>query len=144
MFSLANGKLEIGQDNATRRALLSHVNDNVFQNISQRISLRSYDKDHHFHKSALDAAKKQAIITDVIEESAEVAPGAEAAHQNKEFGHAIDKILIAHRNTKFFLFCMSWQFFLVYFVLKKTMQGLVLYYLYKKRLAVTASEPAAQ
>jgi hypothetical protein len=29
-------------------------------------------------------------------------------NQNQEFTSAIDKILIAHRNTKFFLFCMSW------------------------------------
>jgi hypothetical protein len=42
-----------------------------------------------------------------------------ATKQNKEFGSAIDKILIAHRNTKFFLFCMSWQFFAVYYVVKK-------------------------
>jgi hypothetical protein len=53
--------------------------------------------------------------------------------QNKEFGNAIDKILIAHRNTKFFLFCMSWQFFAVYYVTKKIIQVLVLYYLYKKK-----------
>ena len=55
------------------------------------------------------------------------------ALQNMEFAKSIDKILIAHRNTKFFLFCMSWQFFLVYFIVKKIMQGLVLYYIYKKR-----------
>ena len=40
-------------------------------------------------------------------------------YQNHEFANSIDKILIAHRNTKFFLFCMSWQFFAVYYVVKK-------------------------
>jgi len=54
-FSLENGKFEINHDNATRKYLMSHINDNVFQNINSKImSVRSYDKDHKFHKNALD------------------------------------------------------------------------------------------
>ena len=65
-------------------------------------------------------------------------------HQNKEFATAIDKVLIAHRNTKFFLFIMSWQFFVVYYVVKKILQGLFLYYLYKKRKALASAETSKQ
>ena len=68
---MADGKFEIEQDNATRKVLMSHVNDNVFQNINKKISLRSYDQDHKFHKSAFDNEKKQAIIHDIVEESIE-------------------------------------------------------------------------
>lgn len=120
-FTIADGKFEINHDDATRKLLMSHVNDNVYQNInSKTISLRSYDQDKKFHKSELDAEKKSEIIEEVIQESLaeakkEVKSGdaaeiqAKAVElQNKEFATSIDKILIAHRNTKFFLFVMSW------------------------------------
>ena len=116
---------------------MSHINDNVFQNLNiKTISLRSYDEDKKFHKLALEPEQKQEIISEVLAESHEEGgKKGEKPHevQNREFGKAIDKILVAHRNTKFFLFVMSWQFFAVYYVFKKIMQGLFLYYLYKKR-----------
>jgi Fe2+ transport system protein B len=133
------GTFEISHDDSTRRHLMSHINDNVFQNLnSKTISLRSYDEDKKFNKAALEPEKKQDIITEVLAEShEESAKKGEKPQevQNREFGRAIDKILLAHRNTKFFLFVMSWQFFAVYYVFKKIMQGLFLYYLYKKRQA---------
>jgi len=130
-FSLADGKFEITHDDATRRELMRHVNDNVYQNLNiKTMSLRSYDQDKKFHKIELEETKKIEVIDSLIAETKEV------GLQNKEFATSIDKILIAHRNTKFFLFVMSWQFFVVYYVVKKILQGLFLYYLYKKRNAV--------
>ena len=73
VFNLENGKFEISHDNATRRFLMSHINDNVFQNINSKISLRSYDADHKFHKNALDLTRKQEIIDEIIQESSEKA-----------------------------------------------------------------------
>lgn len=106
-FAIVDGKFEIKHDDATRRELMRHVNDNVFQNInSKTLSLRSYDQDKKFHKIELEDSKKAEIIEAVLAESkAESHP---VEHQNKEFATAIDKVLIAHRNTKFFLFIMSW------------------------------------
>lgn len=43
-FNLADGKFDIVHDDATRKYLMSHVNDNVFQNLnSKTLSVRSYD-----------------------------------------------------------------------------------------------------
>lgn len=81
---------------------MTHLNDNIFQNIN-KFSVKIYDEDVKIHKHELKNEKKEALITEVI---AEHKGNIEA--ENKEFNTAIDKILIAHRNTKFFLFLMSW------------------------------------
>ena len=45
---------EINHDDATRRFLMSKINDNVYQNLNSKvISVRSYDKDDKFFKYAL-------------------------------------------------------------------------------------------
>ncbi len=81
---------------------MSHLNDNVFQNID-RISLKSYDQEEKFHKDSFENKKKELIALDIIEENK-----GDIDKQNKELYRAVDKIQIAHRNTKFFLFLMSW------------------------------------
>ena len=69
-FSLEGGVFEITHDESTRRYLMSHINDNVYQNITSKIlSVRSYDKDEKFFKIALPSEKKQEIITELIKES---------------------------------------------------------------------------
>lgn len=120
VFSLHDGKFEIDHnDEATRKLLMRSVNDNVFQNIqSKTLSVKTYDEDRKFHKMALDTQVKEAIAEEVVSEG-KSKEGDAIEEQNKAFGQAIDKILIAHRNTKFFLFCMSWQFFVVYYIVKK-------------------------
>jgi hypothetical protein len=62
----------------------------------------------------LDPQKKDALIDEVMCEHK-----GQIAAENKEFKVAIDKILIAHRNTKMFLFIMSWQFFAIFYAIKK-------------------------
>lgn len=42
-FSMDNEQFEITHDDATRRFLMSHINDNVYQNIENKLSVRSYD-----------------------------------------------------------------------------------------------------
>lgn len=112
---------------------MSHLNDNVFQNID-RLSVKSYDSDEKFHKASFDTKRKEHIAEDIIEESK-----GDIEKQNKEFYKAVDKIQIAHRNTKAFLFLMSWQFFLAYFIVKKSMQLLFMYFMYKKGKQVALS-----
>ena len=82
-FSLADGKFEISHDAATRKHLMSHVNDNVYQNITHTVSLSSYDTDKKLHKIALEPEKKEEIINEVIRESETKGTGKEG--ENKEF-----------------------------------------------------------
>lgn len=53
-FSFTSDHFEITHDNATRRFLMSQINDNVYQNIDKKLSVRSYDTDQKFHKAAMD------------------------------------------------------------------------------------------
>jgi hypothetical protein len=69
-FSLDSERFEITHDDATRRFLMAHINDNVFQNIDNKLlSVRSYDKDQKFHKSTLAPEKKFEVIDEIIQES---------------------------------------------------------------------------
>ncbi len=105
---------------------MKHLNDNLMQNL-HHFSLMNYDEDIKLHKNELSTEKKEALIDKIVEECKE-SPEKENAELNK----AIDKILIAHRNTKMFLFLMSWQFFVAYYVIKKIFQVLFVYYIWKK------------
>ena len=82
---------------------MSHLNDNLFQNVTKKLSPTTYDtKDTTIHKAQLPQEKKHEIIEEIIVEH----PVIEV--QNKEFTGAIDKILITHRDTRLALFLMSW------------------------------------
>jgi len=70
-FSMEYDRFEINHDDATRRFLMSHINDNVFQNIDKKMSVRSYDQEQKYHKSAMQAEKKQEVIEEIIKESHE-------------------------------------------------------------------------
>jgi predicted membrane protein len=55
---------------------------------------------------------------------------------------AIDKILIAHRNTKLFFIMMSGPFFVISYLFKYVVKGAIFYYLYLKAKAAKNGEPA--
>lgn len=105
VFSLENGKIEINHDNATRKYLISHLNDNVLQNIKE-MSIVMYDKDIKYHKSSFDTLKKKDAIEKIVLNN-------DIDGQNKVINRALDKILIAHRNSKLFLFMMTGPFFIL-------------------------------
>jgi len=65
-FSLDYDRFEITHDDATRKFLMSHINDNVFQNIEKKISLKSYDQEHKYHKSAMSMEKKEKLIEVIV------------------------------------------------------------------------------
>jgi hypothetical protein len=49
----------------------------------------------------------------------------------KVLSRSIEKIMIAHRNTKLFLFMMSGPFLAIMLLIKYIFKVLILYYLYK-------------
>jgi len=102
LFSLKDGKFEIKQDTATRKELMRHLNDNLLQNIHS-FSVKNYDETEKLHKHQLNFSKKEALIDQTITECK-----GDIQKENNEMNKAIDKILIAHRNTKIFLFIMGW------------------------------------
>ena len=56
---------------------------------------------------------------------------------------AIDKILLAHRNSKIFLFLMTGPFLVALTAIKYTIKALVLYYLYLKRKKAAANKQSS-
>lgn len=59
VFSISeDGKVSIKHDLATRKYLMSHINDNVLQNLTD-MSVISYDHDDKYHKSMIDPSKKK-------------------------------------------------------------------------------------
>ena len=53
--------------------------------------------------------------------------------RDKALELSIDKIMIAHRNTKLFLFLMSGPFLIMFTLVKYIFKILILYFLYKKK-----------
>ena len=60
------GRIEIDQSPATRRLLLSKLNDNIVQNIGRRASVTSYDTDNKIHKSEFSDAKTDKTIEELL------------------------------------------------------------------------------
>lgn len=60
VFDISNGQFKISQDSNTRKFLMSHLNDNVFQNID-KLSVKIYDEDVKFHKHEMKQPKKELI-----------------------------------------------------------------------------------
>ena len=84
-FAVEEGKLIINHDDATRRFLMSHINDNVYQNLNSKIiSVRSYDKEDKFFKYALPQEQKMDIIDDIIKESKEKKVSSGAGDKKKD------------------------------------------------------------
>jgi hypothetical protein len=67
------------------------------------MSIISYDKDLKFHKSSLNKEAKVKIASELVDKH-------DAETQNQHISRALDKILIAHRNSKLFFLLMSGPF----------------------------------
>lgn len=46
---------------------MAHLNDNVLQNMKDKMSIISYDKDIKFHKTTFETQKKKELIDDVVQ-----------------------------------------------------------------------------
>lgn len=80
-----------------------HLNDNLYKNID-RFSVNLYDG--RFEKAEISIDEKTAFVEEYVKVDNE-------KDQEKVLHKALDKILIAHRNTKLFLFMMTGPFFLL-------------------------------
>lgn len=98
-----------------------HVNDNVYKNI-EKFSVRTFDEAQKFSKGALSFSEKQIIVKDLVDD----------ADAKEQLNEAVDRILIAHRNTKLFLFLMSGPFFLGLSAIKYAIKIGLFYFFFKK------------
>jgi hypothetical protein len=65
---VTNNILEIEHDNATRKYLMSHLNDNVYRNL-KNMSVISYDATQKLHKQQLNREKKQELAQGIVEKN---------------------------------------------------------------------------
>lgn len=103
---------------------MSYINDNVFHNLDH-ISLADYDKSSLVHKTAFTNNAKWDLCGKIATQKTPL-------EQNENIALSVNKILLAHRNTKLFLIMMSGPFFLFLYSFKYIGRFAVLYWLYKK------------
>lgn len=77
-------------------------------------------------KTVLSDAEKNEVIGKLI------SPKTKPDERKKDFYKSLDKIKIAHRNTKLFLFMMSGPFLLLLLGFKYAFKLFVLYFIFKK------------
>ncbi len=102
---------------ATRKYLLSCLNDNIFRNLDINLdSVKKYQfsdvKKSGFRKDAYGQEK----LFKVIDEFVLKKQGFE--EQGKSLKGSLDKILLTHRNTRIFLFMLSGPFLIGFTILK--------------------------
>ena len=128
VVDFSNGMFRIDpNDHAGKKLLAMHINDNVYKNMRRYLSASLFDPELRYGKDIYSAEKKEAVVRSAIDKP-----------QFRENMHkAIDKILLAHRNTKLFLLMMTGPFlvgmklawwavkaFLLYFVFSNVQNGI--------------------
>ena len=117
-------------DSASRRHLIRHLNDNVFQNIQHKvIGTRNYQKTD----SKKTKLKKDPLETDQKEEIADDILSHPIPQQQKVLNVALDKILATHRNSRLFLFMLTAPFFIFFMVFKYSIKGVIIMHFWRKR-----------
>lgn len=134
IVSFENGKFQVDQSEKARIHLMSMINDNVYQNMSG-MSTQHYDKDLvKVRKQPASVEKKQEIATHFVKTH-------KMAEQKELMHKSIDKILLAQRNTKFFLISMTGPFFLFIKVVEYVIKyGILIWMWYKKKNAPKPEE----
>lgn len=118
------------ESDSVAKYLLSNLNDNLHQNMNTMMSPLKYDTEKKFHKKALD----QKSIYDSIDAKASKLSDDKLT---KKLHRSIDKILLAHRNSKMLLILISGPFLVALYVVKYAIKILILYIIYKKKLKKT-------
>ncbi len=121
IIDLSEGKFVVENSEAARKQLALHINDNVYKNLSN-FSVKLFDSDLKLHKRQFTNQEQVQIVEDLINDH----------DLKKQLMDAVDRILIAHRNTKLFLFLMSGPFFLFFSLIKYSLKITIMYFLYKK------------
>lgn len=132
-FELSNGVFKRDESDSVTKYLLSNLNDNVHQNLFNVVSPLKYDQDKKFHKKIMD---KQHIYENIDDSLVEL----NREELRKKLHRAVDKILLAHRNSKIFLILMSGPFLVALYIVKYALKILILYFLFKKKKKTPATE----
>lgn len=121
-FDLSDGKFTIDRnDKAAKKMLAMHINDNVLKNID-RFSILLFDEKNRLKKQETKEEERVEIVEKLIEQK----------NFRELLNRSVDKILLAHRNTKLFLFMMTGPFLILMQTIKYSIKGLVFLYLYRK------------
>lgn len=100
------GALEIEKSQWAQKKLALCVNDNVYKNL-EGMKVASFDKKSLVHQDAFTVEEKTKLIDEIFEKS-------ESQEQVGEWmDSSVDKILVAHRNTKIFLFMLTGPFLVI-------------------------------
>jgi hypothetical protein len=101
-----------------------NLNDNVFRNLGNtKMSPRTYDPAFKYTKKSLSDTEVEKEVSKFLQEKTE-------EQRDKALELSIDKIMIAHRNTKLLLFLMSGPFLIMFTLVKYVFKILILYLLY--------------
>ena len=111
----------MAQSIEAKKFLATHINDNVYKNI-KRFSVTSFDSGHKFSKDSFTLDEKVQVAKVLVEQQ----------DLKEQLNEAVDKILLAHRNTKLFFVLMSGPFFLVVSLIKYSIKLAIFYYMFKK------------
>jgi hypothetical protein len=121
-FDIKDGKIAIdANDLATKKFLAMQINDNVLINIDKFRPLL-FDTENRFHKGKITSEQRTKIVDKLLSEK----------NYTEVLDRAIDKILLAHRNTRLFLIMMTGPFLILLTIVKYSIKAIVLYYFYKK------------
>ena len=128
VVDFSNGMFRIDEnDHAGRKLLAMNINDNVYKNMHKYMSASLFDPELRFGKDIYSLEKKEAIVRNFMDEP----------QFRENIQKSVDKILLAHRNTKLFLLMMTGPFlvgmklawwavkaFLLYFVFSNVQNGI--------------------
>lgn len=106
--------------------LLSNLNDNVHQNLISVASPQSYNDKKRFPKKEMSTHELYEFIDDELSKLNE-------KELKYKLYRAVDKILLAHKNSKIFLLLMSGPVLITLYIIKYALKLLVIYYLFKKK-----------
>lgn len=121
---------------------MSHLNDNVYQNIDGLlIGAKKYknettevNTDTKTQTLAKSQMQKDPLEIDEKEEMAiEILKNNNVEKQHKILNQAVDKILARHRNSRIFLFMLTGPFFMLYILVKYSIKMILIMYYYNKK-----------
>jgi hypothetical protein len=91
-----------------------------------KISPRTYDPSFKYTKKSLSDTQVEKEVSKFLEEKTDV-------QRDKALERSLEKIMIAHRNTKLFLFLMSGPFLIMFMLAKYTVKIFILYMIYRHK-----------
>lgn len=89
--------------------------------------MTSFDSEQKFSKDTFTINQKDKVAQVLVEQS----------DCKEQLNEAVDKILLAHRNTKLFFVLMSGPFFMILSLIKYSIKLAIFYYMYKKAKKTT-------